>query len=69
MLNHDFWITFLSLPYKALLLSSRGPKAYYSATDRSTAIGFVRSYAFLVQNELDFCYEIFPPEAIPMLVP
>ncbi|KAJ5160873.1 uncharacterized protein N7482_007877 [Penicillium canariense] len=53
MLNDDFWITFLSSPHKAPLLPDRDSKAH-PATDRSTALGFVRSYAFLVQDELDF---------------
>lgn len=54
MLNHDFWVTFLSSPDKAPLFPSRDRKAHHSATSRSTALGFVRSYAFLVQDELDF---------------
>lgn len=52
LFNYEFWETYLQNYNRDQTCNSTHDRA--SASDRSVAIGFLRSYAFLVPNRLDF---------------
>ena len=55
LLNYDFWETYLRLPEKTKADSTSSSSASVTPNfDRSVAVGFLRSYAFLINNRLDF---------------
>jgi hypothetical protein len=55
LLNHEFWTRYLHLPEsKELHASSSSSDSVTSNFDRSVAVGFLRSYAFLIRHHLDF---------------
>lgn len=57
LLNHDFWTTFLpSSTEKSSPIVNRPPvsRKALGEFDRTAAVGFLRSYAFLIQHYLDF---------------
>jgi hypothetical protein len=53
LLNYEFWSTFLVTPQNATLAwtNARETNLHF---DRSVALGFLRSYALLIQHRLDF---------------
>jgi hypothetical protein len=58
LLNHDFWTAYLSSsmgnePPRAKG-SPKGEKVFNPTFDRSIALGFLRSYAHLIQHRSDF---------------
>lgn len=55
LLNYEFWTIFLRLPEnKSPYSSSSSSDSVISKFDRSVAVGFLRSYAFLIRHRLDF---------------
>lgn len=58
LLSHSFWTTYLSSSTDNEPAQSKGPqngeKEFTPRFDRSIALGFLRSYAHLVQNRSDF---------------
>ena len=57
LLNHSFWTKYLSLPENKETCLKDSQDIAQTVTppfDRSIAIGFLRSYAFLIRHELDF---------------
>lgn len=56
LLNHDFWAMYLRLPESKKTCSTSSHEICQSVTlnfGRPIAVGFLRSYAFLVQHRLD----------------
>jgi len=55
LLNHEFWSTYLCLPSNPEANATEFSTGLATlTTDRSVAIGFMRSYAFLIKHQLDF---------------
>jgi hypothetical protein len=57
LLNHEFWLTYLCLPSTRKADATEvntDPETAVLTANRSVAIGFLRSYAFLVKHQLDF---------------
>jgi hypothetical protein len=59
LLNHEFWTTYLHLPQKKKDDDCPSPNSNSATTNsnhfnRSVAVGFLRSYAFLIKYQLDF---------------
>lgn len=55
LLNYDFWATYLRLPEKTKVDSASSNSDTATPNfDRSFAVGFLRSYAFLIKHQLDF---------------
>lgn len=57
LLNYDFWMMHLCLPKSKEVQSSSSGKVLPLAIanfDRSIAVGFLRSYAFLIKHHIDF---------------
>lgn len=58
LLNHEFWLVFLTSQHRKFFPTTAfvGDDSITPllAIDRSRAIGFLRSYAFLVQHQVDF---------------
>jgi hypothetical protein len=57
LLNHEFWTIYLSSSERMDVYPTGSQKTCQSVAssfDRSIAVGFLRSYAFLVQHRLDF---------------
>ncbi|OCK87821.1 uncharacterized protein K441DRAFT_592462 [Cenococcum geophilum 1.58] len=55
LLNYDFWATYLRLPEKKKAdATSSSSGSVIPNFDRSVAVGFLRSYAFLINHQLDF---------------
>src|SRR6201996_2798549 len=57
LLNNSFWTKYLSLPENKETCLKDSQDIAQTGTppfDRSIAIGFLRSYAFLIRHELDF---------------
>ena len=50
--NYDFWKIYL--PSSTIVKSSKSENSFDFTSFRSGAIGFMRSYAFLIQTRLDF---------------
>ena len=56
LLNYDFWTLYLSLAKDKEMynLETQNPCQYFTVNfDRAVAMGFLRSYAFLVRHRLD----------------
>ncbi|MCJ1419038.1 hypothetical protein MMC32_005389 [Xylographa parallela] len=67
LLNHEFWSTYLCLPSSlASNATEVSTELATLTTNRSVAIGFLRSYAFLIKHQLDFIFakeaHLIPPE-------
>ena len=60
LLNYDFWTAYLSSSATTIssgrTRSPTGQEYLSSKFDRSVAIGFLRSYAFLIQHRTDFIF-------------
>ena len=55
LLNHEFWSTYLCHPLTSEANTTKANTELAALnTNRSVAIGFLRSYAFLVKHQLDF---------------
>jgi hypothetical protein len=55
LLNHDFWTTYLPLRTSSRISGSQNKRNHLApGSYHSAAVGFLRSYAFLVQHHLDF---------------
>lgn len=57
LLNHDFWTMYLSLPGDSISSNQEAPATSAPPApsfDRTIALGFMRSYAFLVRHHVDF---------------
>jgi len=51
LLNHHFWTLYLPSTADTIPFHKNGPEEKF---DRTVAIGFLRSYAFLIQHRTDF---------------
>ncbi|KAJ4288936.1 hypothetical protein N0V90_011277 [Kalmusia sp. IMI 367209] len=58
LLNYDFWATYLAFPNENTTpdqhISTSKPISHKTIFDRKIALGFMRSYAFLVRHRIDF---------------
>jgi hypothetical protein len=57
LLNHEFWSTYLCLPSNLEANTTEvSTELATLTTNRSVAIGFLRSYVFLIKHQLDFIF-------------
>jgi len=57
LLNHEFWSTYLCLPSSPEANATKvSVELATLTTNRAVAIGFLRSYAFLINHQLDFLF-------------